>query len=446
MDIYLKKSFFCSKMKLLKILINESRYREASQKYRPYIDAEVEASFESDGSNLNMLTLLLNNDFMYNTKQKYLNFLLKSWYSPKSEWDKISSLNVPGNEKNLATAIKKTNREGKKKNDFVEQAILILEFFDKNKSKFTYTDINKYDVIWDLYPEYVELKEVAEKKQAEKDFEKLYEDERVLIGIPKTYEASCVYGARTKWCTSGKDDFYWRKHIKEGLLYFIIFKKVDPDSHFAKVAIHFKFDNPSPIFEQDWWDAVDDKMSSKSKEALRLAIPEKGLQAIILNQTKSLKPDFINIMYEKIKTEMVNKPVINLGVATENKMVYFGWDLEDVRKFETQKINTIDVVINYQYNVKERFISNDSDENKKPIYSERGRCFIVFKIDKESQHSNTFDTVFDFEADPDERNVIPTIQFKSPQSEFSFQFYINDHLRVIFNKNIDVILERGLKK
>jgi hypothetical protein len=85
MDIYLKKSFFCSKMKLLKILINESRYREASQKYRPYIDAEVEASFESDGSNLNMLTLLLNNDFMYNTKQKYLNFLLKSWYSPKSE-------------------------------------------------------------------------------------------------------------------------------------------------------------------------------------------------------------------------------------------------------------------------------------------------------------------------------------------------------------------------
>ena len=127
-------------------------------------------------------------------------------------------------------------------------------------------------------------------------------------------------------------------------------------------------------------------------------------------------------------------------------MVYFGWDLEDVRKFETQKINTIDVVINYQYNVKERFISNDSDENKKPIYSERGRCFIVFKIDKESQHSNTFDTVFDFEADPDERNVIPTIQFKSPQSEFSFQFYINDHLRVIFNKNIDVILERGLKK
>ena len=72
-------------MKLLKILIKESRYKEASQIYRPYIDAEVEASFESDGSNLNMLALLLNNDFMYNTKQKYLNFLLKSWYSPKSE-------------------------------------------------------------------------------------------------------------------------------------------------------------------------------------------------------------------------------------------------------------------------------------------------------------------------------------------------------------------------
>jgi len=50
--------FFVTKMKLLKILIKESRYKEASQIYRPYIDAEVEASFESDGSNLNMLTTI----------------------------------------------------------------------------------------------------------------------------------------------------------------------------------------------------------------------------------------------------------------------------------------------------------------------------------------------------------------------------------------------------
>ncbi len=431
-------------MKLLKILIKESRYKEASQIYRPYIDAEVEASFESDGSNLNMLTLLLNNDFMYNTKQKYLNFLLKSWYSPKSEWDKISSLNVPGNRKNLATAIKKTNRDGKNKKDFVEQAILILEFFDKNKSKFTYTDINKYDVIWSLYPEYVELKEFAEKKQAEKDFEKLYEDERVLIGIPKTHEASCVYGARTKWCVSAKDPTQWMSYSNKGTLYFIIFKKVNPDSHFAKVAIDFKFDNPSPIFEQDWWDAVDDKMSSKSKEALSLAIPEKGLEAIITNQ-KNQNPlsDFKEKIYNSLKTEMANETEIVVNIATENKMVSFFWNLIDLAKAETQMKHYVTVDINYRYSIHERYILRPSVDTNKPIYTETGRGLIDFYADKDSDHY--FFSEFEFEKDKSDENVIQSKKFRSAKNISSVKNYINEHLRFIFRTNIDEILKRGLK-
>jgi hypothetical protein len=434
-------------MKLLKILINESRYKEVSQKYRPYIDAEIEASIVSEGSNLNMLTLLLNNDFMNNTKQKYLNFLLKSWYSPKSEWDKISDLNIPGNERNLVNTIKRMNRDGKNKNDFVEQAILILEFFDKNKSKFTYTDINKYGVIWDLYPEYVELKEVAEKKQAEKDFEKLYEDERVLIGIPKTHEASCVYGARTKWCISGKDDFEWRRHTKEGLLYFIIFKKVNPNSHFAKVAVHVKHDGPGDIFASDWWDAVDDRMTNKSKEALRLAIPEEGLNAIIEFQKKFNPKNFMDIIYESIISEEKTQGPIGMNVvtATDNHMVNFDWDLESLEKLQTEKNAMIYTAVNYRFKIEDRY-TESGVSNDKPIYKEIGRCFLTFYVSKDLSLDNTFSSDFMFERDPDEINTIPSHTFISVKNNnFSFKHFLNDHIRLIFRKDIDGILERGLK-
>lgn len=63
-------------------------------------------------------------------------------------------------------------------------------------------------------------------KEAKSQVEKLYEDDEYLVLKPKTYEASCYYGAGTKWCTSSKDT---RKHFKDytdqGELYYFINKK-----------------------------------------------------------------------------------------------------------------------------------------------------------------------------------------------------------------------------
>jgi len=57
------------------------------------------------------------------------------------------------------------------------------------------------------------------------EYEKLYEDDNFLLVIPLTFEASCKYGAGTKWCTTSKDkDDMFEKHFKMGSLGYLIVK------------------------------------------------------------------------------------------------------------------------------------------------------------------------------------------------------------------------------
>lgn len=63
-------------------------------------------------------------------------------------------------------------------------------------------------------------------KEAKSQVEKLYEDDDYLVLKPKTYEASCYYGAGTTWCTASKDSReHFRKYSSRGNLYYFIQKK-----------------------------------------------------------------------------------------------------------------------------------------------------------------------------------------------------------------------------
>ena len=76
--------------------------------------------------------------------------------------------------------------------------------------------------------EIVDSKKTEREKERElkSQAERLYEDENVLVIRPKSYAASCYYGANTKWCTSGKGGSgYFEKYTKTGILYYFIKKK-----------------------------------------------------------------------------------------------------------------------------------------------------------------------------------------------------------------------------
>jgi len=45
------------------------------------------------------------------------------------------------------------------------------------------------------------------------------------IVVPKTHEASKLYGAHTKWCTAAKSPAYWEEYFNEGVKFYYIMDK-----------------------------------------------------------------------------------------------------------------------------------------------------------------------------------------------------------------------------
>jgi hypothetical protein len=94
----------------------------------------------------------------------------------------------------------------------------------------SFKDIAQYED-----PEFIKtLMDIVDSKKTEREkerelksqAERLYEDDDVLVIRPKSYAASCYYGANTKWCTAGKGSSgYYDRYANRGLLYYFIKKK-----------------------------------------------------------------------------------------------------------------------------------------------------------------------------------------------------------------------------
>lgn len=57
------------------------------------------------------------------------------------------------------------------------------------------------------------------------EYQKILDNENYLMVVPFTHEASCKYGANTKWCTTKRnDDTDFIDHVTSGLLVYIIIK------------------------------------------------------------------------------------------------------------------------------------------------------------------------------------------------------------------------------
>ncbi len=83
-----------------------------------------------------------------------------------------------------------------------------------------------------------EMRRVSEIKIAKKDVEKVYEDEDLMIITPLTQEASCKYGAGTKWCTAARESNVFEYYSSQGPLYILIPKKPRYDRE--KYQIHIE--------------------------------------------------------------------------------------------------------------------------------------------------------------------------------------------------------------
>jgi hypothetical protein len=155
----------------------------------------------------------------------------------------------------------------------VEHIIDLVKDFDRFQQALEVKDINKYN-LYQLSNALDKHKDTS-KSQQKKSFDtsgakKIFEDKNILIVRPLTYEASCKYGAGTRWCTTmAGQPSYFKNHTSEDqALYYIILKNFNRDNKFYKIAIH-----KTPNTET-WYDSSDERMSEREKEVFSLGAPK----------------------------------------------------------------------------------------------------------------------------------------------------------------------------
>ena len=89
--------------------------------------------------------------------------------------------------------------------------------------------------------------EITKEKELKGAADKIYQDSRWVVMVPKTHEASCHYGAGTKWCTTAKGQpSYFTQYTSNnggnGILFYIL-DKTRKEGVLYKLAIHRTF-NP----------------------------------------------------------------------------------------------------------------------------------------------------------------------------------------------------------
>ena len=95
-----------------------------------------------------------------------------------------------------------------------------------------------------------EMEETINKiRQSEREKEKLFDavkifdNPEVLVIATNTHEASCRYGAGTKWCTAAKDtNENWERHNKTGTEFIWIIKNIKQGNPNYKFSLHLKWD------------------------------------------------------------------------------------------------------------------------------------------------------------------------------------------------------------
>lgn len=245
---------------ILEQLITEGRLEDAKQKYPCLPPKLVEYFSEKDPSRNNkyvdwMCKQMWDEDEVVGDIGNH-GSTIHSWLEGegidvnfcKEDWLKFAKNNIEGLE-NI------TSFEDIGVVDWIkgmaDMIIEEVEAFHKFSSGLEKKDINQYD--YNTLVNTLAIKKLkSQEKSLAKDVTKIYEDDEWLIVSPKTHQASCAYGAHTKWCVTQRDDDHYFKNYTLGNSYlmFVINKKyndkwaINTDKQLGSEAKDFEVNMP----------------------------------------------------------------------------------------------------------------------------------------------------------------------------------------------------------
>lgn len=120
----------------------------------------------------------------------------------------------------------------------VENVTTLNEFDIHCKaSRVKKNDISQYKTWREMKQSVKIADEIVRQKELEKQVVKLMDNDEYCVLIPLSYEASKIYGANTKWCTT--QEVHWKNYIQSYKLIYIIDKKIN-DKYAVSIAVNNK--------------------------------------------------------------------------------------------------------------------------------------------------------------------------------------------------------------
>ena len=141
-----------------------------------------------------------------------------------------------------------------------------LKTFDDNIQRIKSKDIDTYKTFDDLRDTVKNIESIPTKSQKQEkiksDADKIYESDKFTVIVPKSVEASCKYGANTKWCISGEKDNKFKEYNDFVITAIIINNDKQHDDEFTKkIAYVMVPDNEGVVKKVQIFNAIDKEMS-----------------------------------------------------------------------------------------------------------------------------------------------------------------------------------------
>jgi hypothetical protein len=281
------------------MILSEGRKEDIYNKYKNKI--EVERKLNSLIEPISLYDILIDEPYIQQTNYKFLEPIIQQYYVFNEIYPREGKELEELEPNRVATARDTISY----KRQFIENLIPKLQFFERNKDKYPKKDFKQYvglnfdrDFL-DFTDNLMEEKEKKnEGKTARKNVDKIYEDNKVLIVSPKTHQASCFYGAGTRWCVTMKGQpAYFNQYTTGKKLYFVILKGMSQDNPFYKIAINVKFNEK--VRNADFYDSKDRMMSNQEKELFMTIAPDEAI-AKIQEDLDLSSPNIIKILAKEI--------------------------------------------------------------------------------------------------------------------------------------------------
>lgn len=278
---------------------------------------------------------------VYITESQVLDLLLEAaslddiydkYYSgiPRDDFNKIVSSDPTYNSANPQKMGKygkwllSIYSQGNLKLEDLYKANEYLSLFKRYNGKLERRDINQYRSLNDLYDvvhPYIGNSNIAATKSEEvrnikNGAEKVYEDDKWLVVIPHTQEASCYYGKGTQWCTAAdRSENMFDYYNEYGPLYINIKKGTN-----TKYQFHFETDSFMDAHDRpiDW---PIGKTIGLTPELVQFYVGKYGSDARAL--TSPFNPDKFKNVY--------GLQDIYIDGETKTKLIYYNYDTNEYK-------------------------------------------------------------------------------------------------------------------